>query len=156
LWRVLDGGDVRTGCADVHVWAAKSGDEGMGLMARITARSAGTVSIEDARFALGSASYPAIARPPPFDLVADTTAYAYLPFAFDGDGAWSRGEQDGVVVLRIAACGQETTLRARVVNRVATPMTMPSPSSRPAPSAGPYVLDVPDASTPSAPPAESP
>jgi len=151
LWQVADGGDAQLGCADVHVWAAKSGKEGMGLMVRITGRSAGTVSIEDARFELGSASYAAIARPPPFELVAGTTARAYLGFPFDGDDAWSRGERDGVVVLRLAACGQETTLRARLVDRVETPG--PLPPAGPASSSAPMPMVTPDAS---APPGESP
>jgi len=155
MWTVVDGGDARFACADLHTWVVKSGKEGAGVMVRITGRGAGSVAIEDARFEVGPASHPAVTRAPGFAMVPGVASDAYVGFAFDGEDAWQRGTRDGLVVMRVAACGEETELRVRVAYRVDRRQLVSPPSP---PSSTALLVAAPEVAAPDAgaPPAEPP
>lgn len=138
-WRIVDGNKVSFACADLVAWFSKSGKQGAGVTVRVAGRSAGSVRVVDARFELGPASYPMVDPLAPIDATADSVADLYLPFSFDGDDAWRHGKHDGVVVIRVSACGEDRTLRMPAVFAAPNPLypptfPPPAPSVMPVPA----------------------
>jgi hypothetical protein len=118
MWSVADGGDAAFACASVHTSAIKSGKEGVGIALHVVGQTVGVVAVTDARLSLGPASYAPAVSPAPIDVAPGAATDGYLAFAFDGDEAWSQGLREGVVTMRVAACGEQRMLRVGLVDRV--------------------------------------
>jgi hypothetical protein len=105
-WEIDADPTSTVGCLASRLWIAKSGKEGLGvaLALRNSATDRCVVAIERAALTVGTQTIvaPSIHR----ELSPGETAYAYLPFAFDGNAAWNLGQRTAALTLCIDA-GQE-------------------------------------------------
>lgn len=98
----------QVGCATAAVWVAKSAKTGLGVTLRLTKQEAGdtptpcVVAVTRARLVVGTTLVDSPA-PAPIDLPAlSQVEHRYLPFEFDNNAAWNRGERTGTLTLGFA------------------------------------------------------
>jgi len=94
-------GEQQVGCAQLRIWIAKTGKEGMG--ATVAVRGC-DIRIERALFEIAQQRIDAQSLPA-------GTGELYVPFAFDGNQLWNDGQRVGTLVLAIAAGDARSELR---------------------------------------------
>jgi hypothetical protein len=100
-WRITSEATLTLGCSELRVWVSKTGKEGMAITLRTSGQSGCTVAIRGARFQVDGVDHPCGALPPPFVLDGSQALHGYLPFPFDGEKAWNRGQREGRLWLSI-------------------------------------------------------
>lgn len=114
-WKVPDtasGSATKTlDCASFEVWVAKSGKTGFGAMLHVRGDRSCTAQIRQATF-----EYPrervGTAATLPATITAgtvDAPGTLYLPFAFDNEASWNRGERHGTLKIEIATAEHQET-----------------------------------------------
>ena len=114
-WKVPDtasGSATKTlDCASFEVWVAKSGKTGFGAMLHVRGDHLCTAQIRQATF-----EYPrervGTAATLPATITAgtvDAPGTLYLPFAFDNEASWNRGERHGTLKIEIATAEHQET-----------------------------------------------
>lgn len=120
-WQVISGSPVAYGCAELEAWVAKSGKQGMGVTVSAATRDGRPcrVTVRSATFRVGALAVPAARLPEPVEAAAGTApALLYLPFAFDNQTAWNRGDDTGVLELRLSVGdAPETAAVVELVHR---------------------------------------
>lgn len=106
-WRAEGPASRVTACAEVKAWISKSGKQGIGATVRLTGRGerACRAEVASARFAVGQTGVAAAALPTSVVVQPDAVQYFYLPFAFDNEAAWNRGDRRGELVVALVFDG---------------------------------------------------
>jgi hypothetical protein len=104
-WRVVRGDALALACAKVHAWISKSGKEGLGVTLRLTATASCVVAVREARLVVDGHEVPAVAVPPEQRVGVGAPVHVYLPFSFDGEGAWNRGARTARLKLAFELVG---------------------------------------------------
>jgi hypothetical protein len=104
-WQIVDGDRVLSGCASLRVWVSKSGKEGLGLtvMAAAEGDAPCEVAIDRAVLTVAGQAIPAARLPERAALAPGEVTHLYLPFPFDGEGTWNRGQRRGRLELVVLA-----------------------------------------------------
>ncbi len=90
-WVIVDPQDRVVGCARAHAWVGKSGKTGLGVRVTVDPLEVGCpIAITSAKLVVPSGT---IETKP----VAGT--HSYLPFEFDANGAWNRGERTATLTI---------------------------------------------------------
>jgi hypothetical protein len=103
-WRSVSTVPRPLGCARVSPRVVQSGKEGVGLV--LVLEGAGdpcTLQISSATLRVGAVEARAVDLPPAPRLAEGTRVEAHLAFPFDADAAWSRGDRQGELVLRLSS-----------------------------------------------------
>jgi len=106
-WRTVGSTGRISVCAETSAWFSKSGKQGAGVTIRLVGRGehACRAEVLGATFEVGHVAIPAAALPEPFELAPGATQYVYLPFAFDNEAAWNRGDRTGWLSILLAFDG---------------------------------------------------
>jgi hypothetical protein len=104
LWAVTAEPEHTADCAALEAWVSKSGKEGVGVtVALSTASQSCDVTWESAALQLAGS---AVAAPlPPPARLGTAPAYQYLPFAFDNEAAWNRGNNAATLRFQLQVNG---------------------------------------------------
>lgn len=121
----------RVGCADLEVWVAKSGKQGVGISVRARAGSESCqVRLEGARLSVDGNTFAPVDLPKgPLDRQT-----AYLPFLFDNERLWNEGKRSGTLELDVVAGGEHVRLALPMMhlwddaNRHDSPVESPNPA----------------------------
>ncbi len=128
FWSVRDSKSHTVGCAEVVVWISKSGKEGLGANIRVRAPNEPCpIAIAEAVVELGSERVEAALLPPEGTLPAASNAKAYIPFPFDNEAAWNRGDHQATLVVRIRAGGVSREIRQPLTQRPLSFLREPPP-----------------------------
>lgn len=106
-WRAAGLASRVDACAEVKAWISKSGKQGVGVTVRLSGRGerACRVELTAAHFAIGERRIAVAVLPSSVIVQPASVEYFYLPFAFDNEGAWNRGERRGDLALALSYDG---------------------------------------------------
>jgi hypothetical protein len=101
-WKITDATVRVTECAEIKAWVSRSGKSGVGVTVRITPRGteACDVRVAEAALEIGGARIEAIDLPESSQAPPGAQHHLYIPFAFDNEASWNRGERTGMLILR--------------------------------------------------------
>ena len=115
-----------------------SGKTGVGASLQVRAPAEPCpVALFDARLEIAGRSVAAAVELPARRMGQGEVARAYLPFLFDNEASWNRGEQTGELVLRVVAGGSEELLRFAMTHQTQSFLTEAQPLVTVAPSVDP-------------------
>jgi hypothetical protein len=93
------------------VWVSKSGKQGLGVTIAIASHGQPCrVAVRHAELGLADRRVVADALPPPVDIAAAGEHYLYVPFRFDNEASWNRGERAASLTLVLDAGGDAVAL----------------------------------------------
>ena len=95
-WQPTSDARYANSCVDARAFVRKSGKQGFGLAIQLTSHHDCHVRISGTWHLAGAATPVA---PVDLDMRGRSLRYAWLPVAFDGNGAWNAGAVDGELVL---------------------------------------------------------
>lgn len=101
IWSRQENAAFATGCANLLAWVSKSGKLGLGITLEVhTAGPTCEVRLERANLSIAGASIPSsLSLPVVVRSSPSATGAQYVPFEFDNDGAWRRGDRGAVIEL---------------------------------------------------------
>ncbi len=127
FWTVADARPRVVGCAQVVLWISKTGKRGLGASLALTAPAGPCqVRLESAKLFVAGRPVARAAVPPPLFLGKGEVVRDYLPFFFDNEAAWNRGDREGRLELAVAAGTARVTLTAPLFERVYPFLGVPS------------------------------
>lgn len=166
FWSVREARGTKVGCAQVIAWVSKSGKDGLGVSVQVASPEADCpVSIDEASVETSSLSVNASPLPPSRTVAKGEVVRAYLPFLFDNEAAWNRGDLEAKLVLHVTAGGEGRELQVPMIQKPYSFLREPATTSTAVPTVQKIDLkrlDAPPAPTPAAttpattPPAEPP
>jgi hypothetical protein len=103
------------GCAGAEGWVARSSKTGMGFTLHIVPDAGCMVQLTGAQFKLpGQGIAASLVLPRPLTSVEQ---HVYLPFLFDNEGSWNRGEREGNLELAFLVNGAPEVWKLPMIHR---------------------------------------
>jgi hypothetical protein len=104
LWQPTGDAKHTAECAELEAWVSKSGKEGAGVTVALSSRA---ISCEVTwRAASLQLAQSAVSAPlPAATQLGQAPQYQYLPFAFDNEGGWNRGDNAATLRLELLVNG---------------------------------------------------
>jgi hypothetical protein len=148
LWKLDSGELAPAGCAELRAWVSKSGKQGVGVTLRLSPRPGAPkcdVRVVGAGLDVGRTRVAAARLPEPVTVGAGPAQHVYLPFAFDNEAAWNRGDRSGALVLQLTVDGallpdvrvamkhERSGAHTRIDRYARQPEPAPQPQPEPAP-----------------------
>lgn len=95
-------------CGSVDAWVLKSGKQGAGIVLEVTAKEMDCrVDVQAAQLVLKGETVSVAMRPPAALAEAGGSPRdLYVPFLFDGDAAWNRGDRDAALHLALVVSNE--------------------------------------------------
>ena len=100
-WILSDGNRFAADCLEAEAFVRTSGKTGVGVTVALRSRSTCAVRITRAELILDDGR-AAAELPPPETLPGRSLVYTRLPFAFDNNAAWNRGDRRGRFEVAVA------------------------------------------------------
>jgi len=119
------------GCAQAKAWVSRSGKAGAGVSLQLQSADPGCrAQVVEAWLRLPSQDVAAEPLPPAITPGA-RPVQLYLPFLFDNEGSWNRGERSAELVVRLEAGPVRQELRLPLRHQVTSILSEPRLTARP-------------------------
>jgi hypothetical protein len=109
-------------CGSIDAWVLKSGKQGAGIVLEVTAKGMDCrVDVQAAQLVLNKGeTVLSVATRPPSALAeaGGSPRELYVPFLFDGDAAWNRGDRDAALHLALLVSNEPEVWELHLTQRL--------------------------------------